>query len=127
MAYVQPAESLESSLWSKGQGGSWHKPPVQGQGKHPLEVGQTVFQQCRQVRCAEGGSEHIPGLSHPSAATLPRRYRAWPLKIMALGDLRTKPGVGRVLKEPKEIMEGAVCPAGTRMRNAKPPKFTACF
>lgn len=54
VAYIQPTESLESSLWSKGQGGSWggswHRPPVQGQGKHPLEVGQAVFQQSRQVR-----------------------------------------------------------------------------
>lgn len=50
---VQPTESKGSSLWGKGQDrvgvSGWHRPPVQGQGKHPPELGQAVFQQCRQV------------------------------------------------------------------------------
>lgn len=50
---AKATESQESNLWGKGWGrsqdGGWHRPPVQGQGKHPLEVSQAVFLQCRQV------------------------------------------------------------------------------
>lgn len=72
---------------------------MQGQGKHPPELGQTV-PAVQAGAHARRGSEHIPGLSHPNPTCFAQMGLC--LEMVAQGDLGTEPGERKVLKDERD-------------------------
>lgn len=86
MVRAQPTESQGSSLWGKGQ--AWGV----GTGYLCRDKENIRWRWARMCsssagRCAEGGSEHIPGLSHPDPTRLTEHglWRSWFWEIWGEG------------------------------------------